>query len=530
MSDKKHIDRLFQEGLKDFEATPRDAVWENIEAKLNKKKKKRLVIPIWWRYAGIAALLLLLLTIGSVYFKTPDNSNDNQKNQVVETENNASEKTNTQSKTPLEDLNSASETKTAVTDNSNSKEDIKTSTKDANFKSPLNNLTPSNESSVAENSATKNKNESKAKQISNKTQNAKNTLLDSSNNKAVANHYNENTSKENLQNKKENSSTTASSNEENAYSDKKDELLINKDKAQELINHSKNNTAITDVKDEETETLADNKTEEKTLTIEDALEKNKDIIEEEEETQNRWSIAPNAAPVYFNSLGDGSSIDPQFNKNSKSGELNMSYGIAASYAINNKLTIRSGINKVNLGYNTNDVIVFQSTGIRSSSGSLQNVNASTANINSDISQDVVSITNSFESLNTAKIPESFETTNTSINQAFGYIEIPLEIQYTLSDKKLGVNVIGGFSSFFLNNNEIFSEAENGSRTFLGEANNINKVSYSANFGLGLNYKMSKKIDLNLEPIFKYQINTFKNTSGNFTPFFIGVYTGFAIKF
>ena len=32
MSDKKHIDRLFQEGFKDFEATPSDAVWENIEA------------------------------------------------------------------------------------------------------------------------------------------------------------------------------------------------------------------------------------------------------------------------------------------------------------------------------------------------------------------------------------------------------------------------------------------------------------------------------------------------------------------
>jgi hypothetical protein len=106
----------------------------------------------------------------------------------------------------------------------------------------------------------------------------------------------------------------------------------------------------------------------------------------------------------------------------------------------------------------------------------------------------------------------------------------MEIQYALSDKKLGINVIGGFSSFFLSNNEIFSEAENGNRTFLGEANNINKVSYSANFGLGLNYQVSKKIDLKLEPMFKYQINTFKNTSGNFTPFFIGVYTGFAIKF
>ena len=108
--------------------------------------------------------------------------------------------------------------------------------------------------------------------------------------------------------------------------------------------------------------------------------------------------------------------------------------------------------------------------------------------------------------------------------------MPLEIQYALVNSKLGINLIGGFSSFFLSDNKIYSEAETGTRTFLGEASNINNVSYSANFGVGFNYQVSKKFDLNLEPMFKYQINTFDNTSGDFTPFFIGVYTGFAIKF
>ena len=83
---------------------------------------------------------------------------------------------------------------------------------------------------------------------------------------------------------------------------------------------------------------------------------------------------------------------------------------------------------------------------------------------------------------------------------------------------------------FLNNNKIFSESENGTKTLLGKANNINKISYSANFGLGLHYKMTKKINFNFEPMFKYQINTFNNTSGDFKPFFIGVYTGVGFKF
>jgi hypothetical protein len=90
-------------------------------------------------------------------------------------------------------------------------------------------------------------------------------------------------------------------------------------------------------------------------------------------------------------------------------------------------------------------------------------------------------------------------------------------------------VIGGFSTLFLNENEIYSVVE-GNRTLLGEANNINDMSYSANFGLGLNYHISDKLKLNLEPMFKYQINTFNNTSGDFQPYFIGVYSGFSFKF
>ena len=62
------------------------------------------------------------------------------------------------------------------------------------------------------------------------------------------------------------------------------------------------------------------------------------------------------------------------------------------------------------------------------------------------------------------------------------------------------------------------------------ANNLNNTSFSANFGVGVDYNISEKININLEPTFKYQINTFNNTSGDFQPFFIGVYTGLSFKF
>ncbi len=493
MGDKKHIDRLFQERFKDFETAPNDAVWESIEAKLKQDKKKRRVIPIWWQYAGVAAVLALLLTIGGMYFFNETHNNNPIK--VVETEDSQTRSSNTENNTKI-----------AVENDENA---ITILEKDS--KQPL--LVPavsndaSQKPSIVSTTSPGNKNENNhpsglaSKEISN---------IDNSN--KPRNNYTV------AKNSEETNKSLNAGGEPNSESKKESfqnkESIIHSEKAKKLIdNTTKDHVAVA---------KNDNK-EKNALTIEEVLDKTKDNIAEEKNA-NKWRIAPNAAPVYFNTLGEGSSIDSQFNSNSKTGEFNMSYGINASYAINDKLKVRSGINKVNLGYNTNNVIVYQSVGFSSSTKALENIDASSASV---MASDNISII-SGENLNAA--PSSFETINTSINQAFGYIEIPLEIEYALVNKKIGINVIGGFSSFFLSENKIFSEAEGGSKTYLGEANNINNVSYSANFGFGLNYQVSKKIDLNVEPMFKYQINTFNNTSGDFKPYFIGVYTGFAIKF
>ncbi|WP_370477474.1 hypothetical protein [Tamlana flava] len=502
MSDKKHIDRLFQESFKDFEVKPRDAVWKNIEAHLYQKKKKRRVIPIWWRYAGVAALLLLFLTLGGLYL---NGSGDVPANQVVDTEENIPNTNQIKKTLPLND--NLDKNEVLITNTNVSEENIENTKSDGSI--------PSNSSSIAETSSSKVENESKLSLRSNKQENSKAKILGSDDNQTLANLANKETDDQTLQTNLVNESKTVLS---KTSDEDTDNILIDREKAKNIIKNSSGNNAEIAKKNGE---VAQENVVKNNLTIEEAVDKNKDLLNEEKANpNNRWTIAPNVAPVYFNTLGEGSSIDPQFNNNSKTGELNMSYGITASYAINDKIKVRSGINKVNLGYSTNDIITYQSVGLSSSSNALQNVNGSTSEI-SVVSSEVLA---------SGDVPQSLFTSNTTINQAFGYIEVPLEIQYTVLDKKLGLNVIGGFSSFFLDKNEIYSKTANGPQILLGEANNINKMSYSANFGLGLNYQISKKFDLNLEPMFKYQFNTFNNTSGNFTPFFIGVYTGFAIKF
>lgn len=520
MRDKKHIDRLFQEGLKDFEATPSNAVWKNIEAELNQDKKKRRVIPIWWRYAGVAALLLVFLTLGINTFY--NETEGNHTHEVV----------NTEAKQASEIEN------TSITDAIHSDTTINSAISEQN--SQENSVNPDSEKHTISNKNNNQNTNSNNQNSATATTIASADHVNQTNSNSAQSAKNSNKSKPSslVKNKKENALYTNSKNtvaqqnskESNASAENKNNnISISEEKIIAKTNTETTNlekTKAEKIKTEETrETIASNDTKENSLSIEDALNKTEDLIDTESPT-DRWSLAANAAPVYFNTTGKGSSIDPQFNSNSKTGEVNMSYGITASYAVNKRLRIRSGVNRVNLGYNTNDVVSYQSIGVRSTTSSLQNVSNNSAS-NAPTEQLSLISADNFSEKSAASL---LKTSNTSINQSLGYIEVPLELQYAVLSNKFGVNVIGGFSSLFLNNNEVFSEAQDGSRTFLGEANNINKVSYSANFGLGLNYQVTKKIDLNLEPMLKYQINTFNNTSGDFQPFFVGVYTGLAIKF
>ena len=67
MKEKKNIDNLFKENFSGQEIAPPELVWTNIEREL-KKKKERKVFPIWWKFAGVAAVLLIGILIGKEFF------------------------------------------------------------------------------------------------------------------------------------------------------------------------------------------------------------------------------------------------------------------------------------------------------------------------------------------------------------------------------------------------------------------------------------------------------------------------------
>ncbi|OUR98093.1 hypothetical protein A9Q86_13615 [Flavobacteriales bacterium 33_180_T64] len=528
MSEKKNIDKLFKEQLKNFEMTPNDALWENIERELHKDKRKRRVIPIWWKFAGIAATLAILFTIGNVIFsnsivdiinpevvdtKTPNDTTIDQSNNKTNTLNlNTSEDSTTH---PIVENNAPTKDNNTNEIGENIKQDL-TSPKKTN----------ENNSVVASENNQKKEQFENASIIKNKSQQkdaVTNTGINVPNKDQKPTKTSNTTIKTTIANNNSNTNITL----EGIEKDKSEiDKLIKETQLSKTTQVTASNT-----EKENTPTIIDsskvNEAIKEKNAIEEAIaeiEKEKDSTNETEVLLKRWSITPNVAPVYFNTLGKGSSLDDQLIENTKEGDVNMSYGVRGTYAINKKLKIRAGINKVDLGYTTNNILIFDGANASAAtSRQLQNIQFNDSlNTNAYVSA---------TSVNFASGPELlFAKEHGAIDQQLGFIEVPIEIEYNLIDKKIGLNLIGGFSTLFLSNNEVYSVQNNGNKTLLGEATNIKDMSYSANFGIGLNYNISKQLRFNFEPTFKYQINTFNNISGDFQPFFIGVYTGFSFKF
>lgn len=497
MSEKKHIDRIFQEKLKELNVSPGNDVWGKISQELSKKNKNRKVIPIWWKLVGAAAIIVLLFTVGSLIF----NKNNPVQNLPVVVDGENEKKS---------DLKSESDSLIDF------KEEI--------YKPILNSDKAPENSSESDNAIVESNISTNKNSGTDKTKKSLKTKAETSNSTVLANQGNgADDALTNVKNK---------TSEPIKKSDSTTEVKDLKEVLKQNAIVSKETGAKTEAKDikpkeiinnESSEELIVDQEKEKTALTEEVIVSSENIDEEEKESLNRWQVNPNFAPVYFNSFGDGSSIHNQLVNNEKSGDVNLSYGVNVSYAVNKRLSIKSGVNRLNLGYSTNDIIVYD------------NVNASS--VNSDLFRNI-KLNNAVQSLSYVS-GSSFgfvqspsvmlEESLADLNQDMTFFEIPVELKYRISDKKIGFSLIGGFSTFLLSDNEVSYEIK-GVNTILGEAANLNDVSYSANFGFGLDYKFAKNISFNLDPTFKYQINTFNNTSGSFKPYFIGVYSGINIKF
>ncbi|MDR6299715.1 hypothetical protein [Mesonia maritima] len=490
MKEKKYIDRIFQEKFKDFEANPDEKVWNNIKEKLQEKKKKRpVIIPLWYKIGGVAAVLIGILLVSNALFFSVENEPNivNSSEEKIEKNTNSTEESFSKTETK-NTINSTSNSSGITYQDNEGEEIISTEKENENIQ---------NKKSVSEKSIVSSKENTSTKpqekNYTNQTNSTKNRSGIASVNSS-ANQKNNTT-----ENGKINSPSNSNSTEEM------------------LQNELKSNSDLLSLSQLEAENMLPAK---KRSLLDEVEEMNKEKdIESDDADLAKWAVKPNISPIYYGSLNGGNTIDAQFADNSSEGEVTMAYGVNFAYAISEKFKVRSGISKVNMSYNTNDIVFTSSLNAMSLDG--LKGNESNKNI-LVLDQKEISGPPEFKGRGTP-------FTTGTINQRLGFLEIPLEMEYTLLNKRFNINVIGGASTLVLSENTIAINSAEGS-TALGEANNLNNVSFSTNVGLGFGYELSKKLDFNLEPTFKYQINTFSKNTNGFMPYFFGVYTGFNFKF
>ena len=254
--------------------------------------------------------------------------------------------------------------------------------------------------------------------------------------------------------------------------------------------------------------------------IQTALEKTDTEEKIIKDVKTKWSIGSTIAPVYYNTLSSGSPIDGSLSDNDKTSNGSISYGLKVNYKLNDRLSFQSGINTLELGYTTENVATLLSSSL------LEN---SSTNIITNIEGAFLAVISTERQNSDSSIQRSSFDDSGTLDQTLGYVEIPMELKYNVSQKKIGVNLLGGFSTYFLYRNQV-SFTSFGKTTTLGEASNINSLNFSGNLGLDFDYNISKKLYINVSPMFKYQFNTFSRNPGGFQPYYLGIYSGLNFRF
>nr|WP_042269160.1 outer membrane beta-barrel protein [Nonlabens ulvanivorans] len=540
MSDKKNIDRLFQECFKDFEAAPPMAAWDNIEKQLDGKKPVA-VFPLWIKWIGIAAGIALLTTLAYTGYSSFKNNTEVDQQIVTEindvNSNSSDEETldGAVNKDNLFHKNNADDNLVLDNPSSNTVSNTDLVTSDDKLLNEADKTNVAHSGTTASNNINKTsigKDASHKATINNSSSvNQKTSYTTTSGNQPSSDNTNR------VKNKaiKNADETRFAINQ----STKRPYIAINATNSNTPSQNPASNTAQSENKDGQVATALPSNTDIAATTIpQDSTLTGKsleDAVAQQEEDENeedadaipfkKWNASSVIAPIYSSTMG-GSSIDQEFADNNKAAGLNLSYGVSVGYNLSPRLSVRTGVHKVNLSYTTNDIVY----GVTVQPGDVQLLSVNSYDRNAVSNPGAVSTADLGSSFSQEFLSDNtFTGFQGEISQRLGYLEVPLELKYKLLDRKLSVNVMGGLSALFLTDNSI-AVTNNTSKLELGEDDNFNSFNHSANFGLGIDYLFTDQLGITVEPMFKYQLNALKENTADFKPFNVGIYSGITYRF
>jgi hypothetical protein len=255
-----------------------------------------------------------------------------------------------------------------------------------------------------------------------------------------------------------------------------------------------------------------------------------DLLEKDHAISN-WSIGARFSPVYSYRNLSGSdlvtangTIEKNYFDAAEEGLLTLAGGISLNYQFNDRWSLGSGMYVSRIGQINNEVLAYASP---ESSGMFKLATSSGT---------VVINPRKFESVMVQQQVSAKDTISGGyivlgdFVQNLDYLEVPLVVNYTLSDNRFAINLMGGLSPGILVNNRSFF-AKDGEKLQTGTTQDVSPMIYNSVVGIGVNYSISEKVSINLEPTFKYSLSPV-NTTGelNYHPYSLSWFTGISYKF
>ncbi|MBA9072791.1 hypothetical protein GGR22_000917 [Flavobacterium gossypii] len=449
MENKKDIGKAFRDKIDGLDKSPSPKVWDSINAELKKKKKRRL-LPFWIKTTGIAILFLfLLLPFSTLEWSRNFPFYNNTKTDTTE-KNNSSNGTND---------NNNSTTNSIDTSNSGNS---KIGHEKINSPTSKDNANSSDNASALRNGISSSEKSKITKFKSN------NVFQKKSKNKALAQNSPKTAKSKSKKSRLGNRSSEKAPFEKDVLSQTTNTTI-----AENQRNYSPNTETDLTPTEKKKDSLKEKKKEKKP-----EVKDEKKTVKDSVKPFSKFYVFGYVAPTYYGLFSNKSSLDNRLENNKSSAEFTFNFGGYIGVNITERLNLRLGASLSKFNTIT------------------QNVNFNTSNFENIEYKS--GITNS-------SIAVQFNNENLDIREEYSFLEIPFELKYTLLDKKIGIEAIGGISTLYLNKNTIEVEKNNQS-LIIGKRSDLLKVHFTTNFGAGFYYKISKNLRFNAEPIFKYHFN------------------------
>jgi hypothetical protein len=259
-------------------------------------------------------------------------------------------------------------------------------------------------------------------------------------------------------------------------------------------------------------------------------------------SHDKWGVGTQVSPIYsYRNLevSGGSASGASYYNDVEDGIVSYSGGVNVHYAPLKRLSVQSGLYYSNMGMKVENAyyaIVDNRFSLLDETSTIQaSINNSTGIIETQEGLDVAYAANTvpqagWELASQNAMARSLDAPEGEILQQFQYLELPLILRYRVIDRRLGFHFLGGFSSNFLVGNSAYYQ-EGGNKEQIGTTGNLRPVNYSSIVGMGVDYSISKRFHVNLEPTFRYYLNSI-NTGSMIKshPYTIGIFTGLLYTF